>query len=395
MARRVGLKCYSTNVFGASATNMGPAVVHIAICPACAPHTGHAPGECDDCACVEESRPGRSEFIIQGCNATYFRQRVRFGPQFGASRAEAQHFKTGRAVAAEMAAWPAAASVGCKVEAVVEDSTDGGAPAPKPFLKWAGGKRQLLPELRKYVPEKFEHYYEPFVGGGALFFDLRAHGGKFRATLGDANERLVRTYLGVRNDVESVINQLKGMRYEKAFYLAQRGRRVDLADDSEVAAWFIYLNRTGFNGLYRVNSKGQFNVPFGRYDNPTICDAENLSACAGALGGTKIVSGDFEKIVRSAETGDFCYCDPPYVPAGGAADFTSYTSGGFTIADQERLVRTARGLKGRGVHVVLSNADVPVVRRLYRGFTITRVQARRNINSKATARGTVGEVIIT
>ncbi len=271
-------------------------------------------------------------------------------------------------------------------------------PAPHPFTKWAGGKRQLLPELRKSLPEEFNHYYEPFVGGGALFFDLRASGWKGSATLGDANERLVRTYLGVRNDVETVITCLKLMRYKKSEYLERRARAIDLCGDEEVAAWFIYLNKCGFNGLYRVNSAGKFNVPFGDYTNPTICDAEGLRRASVALKKTRFFIGDFEKTCKSVEAEDLVYLDPPYAPASATSDFTGYTRDGFTIEDQTRLRDVASRLKRIGANVILSNADLPVIRNLYTrslGFSIRRVEARRNINSKASARGAVGEVIIT
>ena len=268
--------------------------------------------------------------------------------------------------------------------------------AARPTLKWAGGKRQLLPELRKALPAKWGHYYEPFIGGGALFFDLRASGWAGAATLGDANERLVRMYLGVRGDVDEVIRLLKKTRYAKAFYLRERARNPDLfGDDAEIAAWFIYLNKTGFNGLYRVNRKGEFNVPFGRYDNPLICDEPNLRAASHALKKTKLVIGDFEKAVKSAEAGDLVYCDPPYVPVSATSDFTSYTKEKFGPVEQERLRDMALRLKRLGVHVILSNADVPFVRKLYKGFNIRSVSARRNINSKGGSRGAVGEVIIT
>jgi len=269
---------------------------------------------------------------------------------------------------------------------------------PKPFLKWAGGKRQLLPELMKALPDEFYHYYEPFVGGGALFFNMRALGWGGHATLADSNDLLMRTYLGVRNDVEAVIDDLKGATYSKEEFLEQRARQPfvqENPDPTVVAAWLIYLNKTCFNGLWRVNSKGQFNVPFGRYTNPTICDAEGLRACASALRKTKLLTADFERTVKSAETGDLVYLDPPYAPVNTTSDFTGYTKAGFDGPDQERLRDCALKLKERGVHVILSNADVEIVRKLYRKFNIRRVEARRAINSKATSRGSVGEVIIT
>jgi DNA adenine methylase len=273
-----------------------------------------------------------------------------------------------------------------------------------PPVKWVGGKRQLLPELLKHIPmpapiecgSAKTHYYEPLVGGGALFFKLRELGFLGSATLGDENERLVRMYMGVRNDVEAVIECLKGMRYDSDEFYETRARLIDTAEDAEVAAWFIYLNRCGFNGLYRVNRKNEFNVPFGKYTNPTICDADGLRRTAAALRKTTFKIGDFEKTVKTAERGDLVYFDPPYVPVNKTSDFTGYTRDGFTFKDQERLRDCALALKRRGVHVVLSNADVPIVRKLYANvFKIHAVSARRNINSKGSARGAVGEVIIT
>ena len=272
-----------------------------------------------------------------------------------------------------------------------------------PFLKWAGGKRQLLPELLKHVPpqvfygNKPGHYYEPFIGGGALFFQLRKLGIDGPATLGDSNERLVRTYIGVRDDVEAVIEGLSGMTYDRVEFNTERARDWNLLiDDADFAIRFIYLNRTCFNGLYRVNRKGDFNVPFGKYTNPTICDAEGLRSAAAALKKTTFKIGDFEKTVKSAELGDLVYFDPPYVPVNETSNFTGYTRDGFTYEDQERLRDCAVNLKRRGVHVMLSNADVPIVRQLYAGkeFKTHVVSARRNINSKGSSRGIVGEVII-
>lgn len=279
--------------------------------------------------------------------------------------------------------------------AAAED--DRALPAPRPFLKWVGGKRQLLPELRKALPQGFQHYYEPFLGGGALFFDLRASGWVGPATLGDGNTLLVRTYLGVRNDVDGVIEGLSGMRYDKKEYLETRARDVGRREHDEVAAWFIYLNRCGFNGLYRVNKAGKFNVPFGKYTNPTICDAPTLRAASNALHGVNFKIGDFEKTVRTAERGDLVYFDPPYVGVSATANFVTYTWDGFSFEDQIRLRDCALRLKKLGVHVILSNSDTLLVRELYgmKEFTMRRVEARRSINSKGGERGPVGEVIIT
>lgn len=268
----------------------------------------------------------------------------------------------------------------------------------KPFLKWAGGKRQLLPALREHLPLEFGRYYEPFVGGGAVFFDLVARRGVFDAKLGDNNQLLVAAYLGVRDRVEEVIRLLSGMRYDRKKYYALRSQKDLFASGSteEFAARFIYFNRAGFNGLWRVNKNGRFNVPFGRYTNPTICDADGLRAASAALQEVTVSAGDFERSVTRAKPGDLVYFDPPYVPLGGTSDFTAYTKDGFTLRDQERLHDLAFTLKRSGVRVVLSNSDTPAVRDLYRrGWKLHPIQARRNINSKASKRGAVGELIIT
>jgi DNA adenine methylase len=270
---------------------------------------------------------------------------------------------------------------------------DDDAPGCQPFVKWAGGKRQLLPDLLRHAPPTFRRYYEPFVGAGALFFALRPE----RAVLADVNERLVRTYCGVRDDVEGVIALLAQYkkRHDEKFFYALREREIDSGTDVEVAAWFIYLNKTGFNGLYRVNSKNRFNVPFGRYDEPKILNAARLRACSAALAGVEIRLCDFAKAVRGAKRGDFVYFDPPYVPLSKTSSFTSYTSGGFDEEAQVRLRDTARALKRRGVHVLLSNSSAPDVRALYAdGFEILEVSARRAVNSKASARGAITELVM-
>lgn len=268
----------------------------------------------------------------------------------------------------------------------------------KPLLKFLGGKRQLLPEIRRHVPVSFGRYFEPFVGGGAVFFDLLP----VVAQISDSNAELINTYEAVRDDVEAVILALSehAREHSEEHYYAVRSQRPE--SQTAVAARMIYLNRTCFNGLYRVNRKGGFNVPFGRYDNPTICDADNLRACARALRGVAITWGDFEATLgrvgsdgeRLPVRGDFVYCDPPYVPVNATSNFTSYTAVGFSMADQDRLASCARRLKGAGVHVLLSNADLPNVRKLYDGFEVRSVKARRNINSKGGKRGDVGELLI-
>jgi DNA adenine methylase len=260
----------------------------------------------------------------------------------------------------------------------------------KPFIKWVGGKRQLLAVITNFAPQRYGRYHEPFLGGGAVFFHIRPE----RAVLSDSNPRLIRTYRGVRDDVEGVIRRLQTYPYERTFYDAMRARNIDGESDAELAAWFVYLNRTGYNGLYRVNSKNQFNVPFGRYVNPTICDAENLRTCSRALASADLKQETFQAILQRAERDDFVYFDPPYVPLSVTSSFTSYTSAGFSLDDQQRLRDVTRELKRRGVHVLLSNSSSPLVRELYAGFEIFEVSANRMVNSRPERRGKISELLI-
>jgi len=265
----------------------------------------------------------------------------------------------------------------------------------RPFLKWAGGKSQLLEQYRKLLPRRFERYHEPFVGGAAVFFSLRASiPTPFEAVLSDFNEELINCYAVVRDAVDPLIEALRKHSYDQEHYYAVR--ELDPADLTRVdrAARTIFLNRAGFNGLYRVNSGGRFNVPFGRYANPKICDADNLRACSAALRDVDLVTRDFGISLEGAEPGDFVYLDPPYTPLSSTANFTAYNAGGFGWKEQERLAGLFRDLAARRVKVMLSNSDVPEIRGLYEGFSIVEVQASRSINCKAGGRGKVGEVVI-
>jgi DNA adenine methylase len=264
-------------------------------------------------------------------------------------------------------------------------------PAGRPFIKWAGGKRQLLPALIEHVPRKYGRYFEPFVGGGALFFALAPPS----AVLADMNQRLIRTYKGVRDHVDTVIRLLARYPHDAKFFYRLRENDVDSRSDAEVAAWFIYLNKTAYNGLYRVNGGNHYNVPFGRYANPNICDERTLRSCSAALAGVEPIIADFEVAVAKAKRGDFVYFDPPYVPLSATSSFTAYTSGAFGEAEHLRLRDTARKLKKRGVRVLLSNSSAPFVRDLYeRDFEIFEVSATRAVNSKPAARGPVVELLI-
>lgn len=283
-----------------------------------------------------------------------------------------------------------------KATAAVEDVK-----VARPFIKWVGGKRLLLDELRKHVPDSFGRYIEPFIGGGALFFDLCASKKTpIEGLLGDKNGELATTYVTIQKSPDALIEKLRNLEDsyrtcedKKAFFYGMRATRP--IDPIEVAARLIFLNKTCYNGLYRVNKSGGFNTPHGRYENPTICDAENILACSAALAGTCIGTNDFGLTASMAMKGDFVYFDPPYWPVNATSNFTSYTKDEFGPGEQERLRDVARALKKRGVRVLLSNADVEPVRALYAdGFEMRRIEVGRAINSKATSRGKVGELLI-
>jgi DNA adenine methylase len=265
------------------------------------------------------------------------------------------------------------------------------APA-RPFLKWAGGKSQLLPQLRSLLPppDSFARYHEVFLGGGALFFELS----RSEAHLTDLNAELVACYRAVRDDVEAVISALLEHRYEKQHFYEVRAWDPATLNAPERAARMIFLNKTAFNGLYRVNSGGRFNVPFGRHKNPLVCDADNLRACSAALASAELEVADFSTVVTRAQRGDFVYFDPPYVPVSGTANFTSYSAGGFSWEDQRRLADVLRALSKKQVKWMLSNSDAPQLRELYADFRLLEVAATRRINSRADGRGKIGEIVV-
>lgn len=269
---------------------------------------------------------------------------------------------------------------------------------PRPFLKWVGGKGQLLEELRKRVllAGGFKRYHEPFVGGGALFFDLHRNRllGRAKAFLSDNNVNLITAYLGIQQDAEGVIERLKAhqSRHSEAHYYAVRAKVP--ADPLDRAARLIYLNKTCYNGLYRENSKGGFNVPMGRYKNPMICDEENLRAASEALKKARIEQRPFSSVLDEVEPGDLVYFDPPYDPVSKTASFTGYDKGAFGEAEQRRLADVFGELSRRGVKAILSNSSTPFVHGLYRRFTIEEVLATRNVNSRGDRRGKVAEVIV-
>lgn len=261
-----------------------------------------------------------------------------------------------------------------------------------PLLKWAGGKRQLVDVILKHLPAQIDTYFEPFIGGGAVFFALAATKRFRRARLSDQNRELIETYRQVRDDVEGVIAELSRMPHSEEDYY--RIRATTPRKPARQAARMIYLNRTGFNGLYRVNRSGRFNVPFGRYKNPKICDVARLHAVAAALQGVELSVTDFEHAAGAAQPGDAVYFDPPYVPVSTTARFAEYQSEPFGPAEHERLAQLYAELCARGVATVLSNSDVPYTRSLYSELDVGTVAARRAINSLASARGPVSELLV-
>lgn len=272
---------------------------------------------------------------------------------------------------------------------------------PKPFAKWVGGKRQLLAQFRLmnlYPPEKFDtknsRYFEPFVGGGAVFFDLLPE----TAFLSDLNNELVVTYNVIKNNVENLIKSLKKHKLDKEYFLKIRSQNPEKLSDINTASRFIYLNRTCFNGMYRVNSKGGFNVPFGKYANPLICDEVNLRKVSKSLKNVDIKKQDYKEVLKKAKKGDFIYFDPPYYPVSKTASFTSYTSEAFLDKEQTELRDIFKELHKRGCFIMLSNSDTPFINKIYseiKGARITKVQAGRAINSDASKRGKITEVLVT
>lgn len=262
---------------------------------------------------------------------------------------------------------------------------------PRPFLKWAGGKGRHISQYAQYFPN-FEIYHEPFLGGGAIFFHLLPR----RSILTDINPELVNVYRCIRDQVDQVIFHLHEHQKNhcKDYYYAVRSN-FEL-NPVERAARLIYLNRTCFNGLYRENSQGRFNVPMGRYKNPTICNPELLYAVSHTLQSTQLAVQTFETVLGSAQTHqDFVYFDPPYHPISSTSCFTAYNRYSFHEADHIRLRDVFTELARRGVKVMLSNSDCLFVRDLYQGFHIHTIHAARAINSNAQKRGKITEVLVT
>jgi DNA adenine methylase len=271
----------------------------------------------------------------------------------------------------------------------------------RPFLKWAGGKRQLVPEILQYVPKKYGTYYEPFIGGGAVLFALQPS----KAVINDSNHELTNCYEVIRDSVEDLIEKLKQHRLancEDYYYEIRSIDRLegyDTYSQIEKAARILYLNKTCYNGLFRVNSQGQFNVPFGKYENPSILDEAVLRGVSKYLKQKKIkiINTDFAEATITAKKGDFIYFDPPYDPISSTASFTGYDVNGFDKREQERLKEVIDNLGNRGCRVLLSNSCTDFIVDLYRNIELYKIEvvsATRAINSNALKRGQVDEVLI-
>lgn len=270
----------------------------------------------------------------------------------------------------------------------------------QPFVKWAGGKRQLLSDIRRNMPpEGFNNYYEPFVGGGALLFDIEPK----NAVINDYNSELINVYRVIRDDVESLIEDLKEHKNESDYFywMREKDRSEEFFEMSSVerASRLLYLNKTCFNGLFRVNSNNQFNVPFGNYKNPNFINEPILRGVSAYLNhenvNVRLLNGDFEDAIEDCEAGDFVYFDPPYDSVSDdTTSFVGYTLNGFNRNEQQRLANVYRELHERGCKVLLSNAKTDFIEDIYADFNIVTVKANRNINSKGSGRGKVDEVLV-
>jgi len=264
----------------------------------------------------------------------------------------------------------------------------------KPVVKWAGGKSQLIEQIEEYLPQEFGTYYEPFVGGGALFFHMWNSGRIKEAVISDNNPDLINIYQVIKKRPEELIKELKKPKYKNEKEAYYKIREWEPTEAVVKAARMLYLNKTCFNGLYRVNSKGKFNVPFGKYKNPKFLNEDNIWAVHEALKNTEIRLCDFEKGVNGVKAGDFVYFDPPYHPLSSTANFTGYTKNSFNEDDQRRLAKTFQRLAENDVYVMLSNSYTDFIKELYDGFNLKIVYARRAINSNANGRGEIKEFLI-
>jgi len=267
----------------------------------------------------------------------------------------------------------------------------------KPFLQWVGGKREMIPQYAKYFPKNYKNYYEPFLGGGAMFFELEPQ----NAFLNDNNPELIKTYEGVRDNPYKVISLLRELKSHHSSELYMKIRSFDREcnifeelEPYEIAARMIYLNQTCFNGVYRVNQKGQFNVPIGSSLDRLICDEATIQKASAVLKKAKIESRDFFDSLSNTQRGDFVYLDPPYFPISDYSDFTRYTKEKFYKEDQERLRDKIDELSKKGVYVMLSNSNCEFIKDLYKNYKIIEVQSSRSLNCKKEKRGKVSELLV-
>lgn len=267
-----------------------------------------------------------------------------------------------------------------------------------PIVKWVGGKRQLLDEIIPLIPKNYTTYVEPFVGGGAVLFDLQPQ----KAIINDLNEELINVYRVVKNSPNELLGLLEKhdkFNNEEYYYDIRKLDREDSyssMSDIEKAARIIYLNKTCFNGLFRVNQAGQFNSPYGRNKNPNIVNKPAILAMSKYFNNNniKILCGDYRSALNNLRKGAFVYFDPPYMPLSTSSSFTGYTENSFSAKDQEKLKKECDKLNNRGIKFLLSNSDHSLIRELYEGYTITTVKARRSINSKGNKRGEINEVLV-
>ena len=264
-----------------------------------------------------------------------------------------------------------------------------------PFVKWAGGKRQLISQMEEYLPQSYNKYIEPFIGGGALFFHIKPK----TAVLIDINKELINCYNVIKNNVSELIGSLKKHKNDKEYYYQVRSADREIESfkkwtNVEKASRTIFMNRCCYNGLYRVNSKGEFNTPFGSYKNPKFCNEINLNAVHETLKNARIIQGSFEKCLEYAETDDFVYFDPPYHPLSETANFTSYTKDNFGKESQIKLQEVFKKLDDRGCKVMLSNSYNDYILDLYEGFKTITLTAKRAINSDASKRGKIKEILV-
>jgi DNA adenine methylase len=259
----------------------------------------------------------------------------------------------------------------------------------RPFLKWAGGKNWLMPHIHKYKPLKFKRYFEPFLGSGSIFFSLRHK----PAILSDLNKNIIQVYIAVRDEPIKLINKIRKMKYDKDYYYFIRDEYKPRSIVNQ-AARIIYLNRTCWNGLYRENRAGKFNVPFGKFNNPCICDKENLMSTSELLQSVEIHDGDFEGVLLSARKGDFIFLDPPYISSHKNNGFLKYNNKIFSWEDQERLARIVKMLDKKGCHILMTNAYHKSVMDLYREFNFSFESRYSSIAADNTKREVISELLI-